>query len=209
VTLVKGSWKVPAVLGTLCATTAEHIASTWVGIDGFSSGTVEQTGTTSVCFEGTLVYFAWYEFYPAAPVTISSVPVSPGDTITASVKFSGGLFTATLKDVTTSKSFTSPATSVAGAAESSAEWITEPPFGSPVGVLELAHFANVVFSGGYATISGKSYTIASSATATGATVYALTMVDFPASSPLKASVSALTVSGAGFTTKWLSAGPYG
>jgi hypothetical protein len=201
---VKGSWKVPAVLGALCATTSWHASSFWVGIDGFSSGTVEQTGTESDCYEGALSYYAWYEFYPAAPVKITSVPIKPGDTISAEVKFAGGKFTAILKDVTTAKSFTSPATAVSGALRSSAEWIAESPSGN-IGVLPLADFGTVTFKSCAATVSGVTGTIAHF----GSISNSITMVDFPAGTPVKASTSVLSSTGNSFSVKWLSAGPYG
>jgi hypothetical protein len=165
---------------------------------------VEQTGTASQCFEGVLQYYAWYEFYPAGSVVISSLTVSPGNVIQAWVKYSGGLFTTFIKDVTTGQSFTSAPTAVAGAQESSAEWITESPFGA-IGVLELPSFGTVSFTGGVATISGVTKPIGTSS----GTVYSLTMVDFPAGSPIKATVSALSTSGKNFSVKYASAGPYG
>src|SRR5690348_12236358 len=46
VSSVQGSWIVPSVT---CAKHSATYSSYWVGIDGFSSGTVEQTGTDSDC----------------------------------------------------------------------------------------------------------------------------------------------------------------
>src|SRR5260370_36349871 len=54
---VKGQWIVPSVT---CNSTATY-ASLWVGIDGYSSNSVEQTGTDSDCSGGSGVYYAWYE----------------------------------------------------------------------------------------------------------------------------------------------------
>src|SRR3989442_10465896 len=45
VTDVKGSWTVPAIQGT-CPDTNQY-SSVWVGIDGFSSATLQQTCTHS------------------------------------------------------------------------------------------------------------------------------------------------------------------
>jgi len=207
VTFVKGSWHVPAVKGAVCSATSFDASSTWVGIDGLLSTTVEQIGTASQCFEGALQYYAWYEFYPAPLTVISTVPVSPGDSIQANVKYSGGAFTLFINDTTTGNSFTSAATTVAGADRSSAEWITEAPAGS-IGVLPLAHFATVKFTGTSATISGHTGNIGSFESISGTTVYALTMVDYPASTPTKASVSVLT-QGSTVTVTGVAAGPYG
>src|SRR5437899_2952963 len=58
VTDAKGSWIVPSVT---CSSSTTY-SSYWVGIDGYSSNTVEQTGTDSDCSSGHGVYYAWYEF---------------------------------------------------------------------------------------------------------------------------------------------------
>lgn len=88
VTTVSGSWIVPAVTGTNTAFVAN-----WVGIDGYSSSTVEQTGTLSAtgnyqAYGITTAYSAWYEFYPAGMVIISN-PVLPGDVLYATVTCTG------------------------------------------------------------------------------------------------------------------------
>ena len=42
-------------------------SSVWVGIDGYSSNTVEQIGTEQdVSANGKTSYYAWYEMYPQA-----------------------------------------------------------------------------------------------------------------------------------------------
>ena len=83
---VLGSWKVPAVT---CAKGESSASSFWVGLDGYTSGTVEQTGTDSNCKHGTPSYFAWYEFFPAPPVDLSkgkgALTVKPGDNVSAYV----------------------------------------------------------------------------------------------------------------------------
>ena len=62
-TNVSGSWTVPK----LTCTKEDRITSDWVGLDGFSSATVEQDGTASQCFEGTPVYYSWYATTRPAP----------------------------------------------------------------------------------------------------------------------------------------------
>jgi hypothetical protein len=42
----------------------DQYAAFWVGLDGYSSSTVEQTGTDSDCVGKNPSYYAWYEFYP-------------------------------------------------------------------------------------------------------------------------------------------------
>jgi hypothetical protein len=72
-TTAKASWIIPTVT---CSKTPNTYSSFWVGIDGWTSSTVEQTGTDSDCNGSRASYYAWYEFYPAGSVLISSVPVS-------------------------------------------------------------------------------------------------------------------------------------
>ena len=101
-TVAKGSWTVPSVN---CGKTPNTYSSFWVGIDGYSSSTVEQTGTDSDCSGSSARYYAWYEFYPAGSILISSVGVSPGNKMSASVTYSGSQFTVKITNVTTGKSF--------------------------------------------------------------------------------------------------------
>jgi hypothetical protein len=185
-------------------------ASFWVGIDGFSSNTVEQTGTSSDCFYGQVSYYAWYEFYPAGSVTIQSLTLNPGDRITAEVKYSSGDFTTTITDLTTKQTFTSPATAVPGAEDNSAEWIAESAFASQ-GILALTNFISVTFSG-FATVSGISRQIS----AFGSTLQWIEMINYnwPAIPGVKASASALTIPfknvmilGNDFNVEWVSSGP--
>ena len=114
----KGSWTVPAIQGS-CPSTNQY-SSFWVGIDGFSSGTVEQTGTDSDCQNGAPTYYAWYEFYPHPAFLINGLTITPGDHITAEASFNGRSFTVTITDTTTSKSFSTSA-KVHSAQRSSAE----------------------------------------------------------------------------------------
>ena len=101
-TNAKGSWTVPSVN---CSATPNTYSSFWVGIDGWTSSTVEQTGTDSDCSGTTPSYYAWYEFYPKGSYLISSVPVAPGNKMSAEVVYSGNEFTATITNVTTGNSF--------------------------------------------------------------------------------------------------------
>jgi hypothetical protein len=87
VSYVAGSWTVPTVS---CPRRGTSYAAFWVGIDGYSSSTVEQTGTLAECSNGVATYSAWYEFYPSPMYTISALTVRPGDVITAQVQFTGG-----------------------------------------------------------------------------------------------------------------------
>lgn len=204
VTDVKGSWIVPSIQGT-CPSTNQY-SSFWVGIDGFSSSTVEQTGTDSDCQGGSAVYYAWYEFYPKPSHLIASLTISAGDTISADVSFSGSAFKATIKDVTTGKSFSTSAK--VSAQRTSAEWIAEAPSSSG-GVLPLADFGNVSFGTDYtsvastndATVSGTTHDIAGFGN-----IQKIDMVN-NAGTASKATPSSLSTDGTSFTVAWNSAGP--
>jgi hypothetical protein len=138
---VKGSWTEPSAT---CSAGQTAYSSFWVGIDGDTTSTVEQTGTDADCSSGTPTYYAWYEMYPKFPVNLSN-PVSPGDSFTAEVKYNGsGSFTLTIKDNSKGWSFSTNQTS-RKAKLGSAEWIAEAPSSSG-GVLPLANFGTVNFS---------------------------------------------------------------
>ncbi len=202
---VKGSWIVPAIQGACPAT--NQYSSFWVGIDGFNSNTVEQTGTDSDCRSGTPTYYAWYEFYPHPSKLISSIAVSAGDVISAEALYSGGRFTVTLQDLTKGTSFSAFA-KVGKAQRSSAEWIAEAPSSSG-GILPLADFGTVSF-GVDATGVGSTCTatvggIAGAVGAFGSSVQSVTMVT--SSNAVKAAPSALSTDGTSFSVTWKSSGP--
>src|ERR1700722_9808224 len=70
-TSVTATWVQPQV----SCTTAGNV-SFWVGLDGYGSSTVEQTGTSVSCATGTPQYYGWWEFYPADASDYSE-PVGP------------------------------------------------------------------------------------------------------------------------------------
>jgi Peptidase A4 family len=137
---VSASWTEPTAT---CSGSAKY-ASFWVGLDGYSSNSVEQTGTDSDCSGRTPQYYGWYEMYPAFPVNFSNT-VRPGDSMSASVTFSGtSTYTLVLHDAT--QGWTQTITkNQSGLARSSAEVITEAP-SSNSGVLPLANFGTVSYS---------------------------------------------------------------
>jgi hypothetical protein len=152
-TSVQASWVEPT--GT-CTSGATY-SSFWVGLDGYHSNTVEQTGTSVDCSGGAPVYYAWWEMFPKFPKNLR-LTIKPGDHITASVTTdSHGSFTMKLTDTTTGKSQTVVKT-LATAKLKSAEVIAEAP-SSSTGVLPLTNFGTVNFSA--ATINGSALSAAS------------------------------------------------
>jgi hypothetical protein len=207
VSFVQGSWIQP----TANCTSATRYASFWVGIDGYNSSTVEQTGTDSDCSGGHGVYYAWYEFYPAYPVTITSVPIHAGNTVEASVTYVSSTvgFTIVLKDVTTGTSFTH-SHKVAGAARNSAEWIAEAP-SSGSGVLPLANFGKVHFGTDATGVANTcTATVSSTTGAIGSfaagSVHQINMIN-TAGTATKALTSILTPDGTSFNVTWKHPGP--
>jgi hypothetical protein len=141
-TSVSSSWTEPTA--TCTSRRSAQYSSFWVGLDGYNSGSVEQTGTDADCSGRTPEYYGWYEMYPAFPVNFSNT-VRPGDHLSASVTFSGSsTYTLVLKDTTQNWTQTI-VKSQSGLARSSAEVITEAP-SSNSGVLPLADFGTVSYS---------------------------------------------------------------
>jgi hypothetical protein len=108
--------------------------STWVGIDGWGSGDVLQSGIEfdAYCSGSTTsaYYSPWYEWYPFGEVRITSLPIVPGDDIFVEVwstSATQGYAYMVNENTNTSVEvgFTAPAgTKLIG---NSAEWVTERP----------------------------------------------------------------------------------
>lgn len=127
-TSVAATWTEPAAT---CSSTNDLYAP-WVGIDGYGTSTVEQTGVATDCSSGSPVDEPWYEMYPANPVYLntSSYPVKSGDSITASVTYAGSSkYTLKLSDTTRGWTYTTTKT-LSSAKRQSAEVIIESPTGS-------------------------------------------------------------------------------
>ena len=211
VVLVKGSWIQPAVR---CPQSSLAVASFWVGIDGLTSPTVEQTGTLAECSQGVASYSAWYEVYPNSSVNINTT-VHPGDVIFAQVRYliASSKFSATIQDLSTGISYTKLA-AVPGALRNSAEWIAEAP-SSPVCttnayyICPLANFGTVSFGKGYTGELGTNIARVSVDTGPigkfGIKVDGLEMVSLANS--VKATESPIRFSGSSFQVTWVSAGP--
>jgi Peptidase A4 family len=201
----KGSWVVPTIQGT-CPST-NQFSSFWVGIDGYSSGTVEQTGTDSDCQGGVPTYYAWFEFFPHPLSIISGISVHSGDIMSAEVHANGrGSFTVSITDTTSHQSF-STSSKVNRAQASSAEWIAEAPSSSG-GILPLANFGTAKFGSDNTGIASTCFATISGTTGafnTFANVHQITMVSN--SGTTKASPSNPSVDGSSFSVTWVSSGP--
>ncbi|MFF7634234.1 G1 family glutamic endopeptidase [Kitasatospora sp. NPDC008050] len=137
---VTGSWTMPQVT----CNTSNDLFAPWVGIDGYGSQTVEQTGVQVDCSSGSPVLSGWYEMYPAPPQYFSD-PVNAGDSFTGSVTTDGnGNYTLTLTDNTLG--WSENTTQNLGAQNVSAEAVIESPSQSYPSFNEL-DFSNVTVNG--------------------------------------------------------------
>jgi hypothetical protein len=186
-----GSWVVPEVAGE--GTAASGYSSTWVGLDGYSTSTVEQIGTAQDLSNGQAQYYAWFEMYPKWAYEIVGFPVSPGDVISAGVEYAQGKYTLTIVNETQTANFSITQRSPS-AQRQSAEWIVEAPWSG--GVLPLADFGTVDFAGCYATMNGQDGAINDSQWQ-----YDPITMQTADGTP-KAVPSALTAGGTAFSVEW-------
>jgi hypothetical protein len=140
-TSVSASWIQPmATCGF-----GQTAASFWVGLDGDGSQTVEQIGTYSNCTAANVPqYYAWFEMYPN-PAYKTSLPVSPGDRMNASVSVDKvGRFNLSITNST--RGWTASSTQRSTTAQRiSAEMIAEAPSNSS-GIVPLTNFGTVNFT---------------------------------------------------------------
>jgi hypothetical protein len=172
-TQVKGTWKVP----TVKTQSGNKFASDWVGIGGFSEGTLIQAGTSEQIQGGVITYNAWTEILPAPEVPISGFPVHPGDSMTVTVKKVSGVnkWSIIVTDNTSHQTVTKPFTY--SSSEASAEWIHEAPtVGGSQSVLALTN--NVTFTAD--TLNGATK-LASGGTVNG--IQMVTSADKPEATP--------------------------
>jgi len=197
-TKAEGSWIVPAVT---CTSGTEY-AVFWVGIDGYSSKTVEQTGTEAVCSGTTATYSAWYEFCCTEPIiTIPSITVQPGDKMTASIVYSSttGKFTVKITDERTGATFSKSA-KVAGAKRSSAEWIAEAP--SSGIILPLADYGTVLFGKDNTSIAGTCNATDSTTSGHIGAFSTIEEITMEKNSIMESIPSALSSDGTSFSVTW-------
>jgi hypothetical protein len=127
-----GAWIVPNINTQFEKLTG--YTSMWVGIDGnCSCNDLIQDGTSQYWLNGSVVYFAWIEFFPENEVPVKNFPVQPGDVIyaySAAVSKSGKLYGYFyLANLTTRRSVSASLVAPKGITFSgkSAEWIVERP----------------------------------------------------------------------------------
>jgi hypothetical protein len=187
---VTGSWREPSAT---CSRGTTSLAAFWVGIDGFSSGTVEQDGTLIECYLGTAYQYTWWEMYPTNDIQVVGSSLAAGDSISASVVRSGTSYTLKVTDSSHSANSFSTTQTCSNCANSSAEWIAEAPSGSS-GVYPLSDFHSWTETGATVKRGSTSGVISSFPDDQ------ITMVD--SSGRTKALPSALNGSHNGFSVTW-------
>jgi hypothetical protein len=195
VTAISGYWVIPAVAASCGSNTYSSI---WVGIDGYTSPTVEQIGTEQDWSNGEQQNYAWFEMYPNASFEIVGFPTNVGDLISGLIQYIGsGIFVLTISNHTQQVTYTVPAQNTISltAQRSSAEWIVEAP--SLNGVLPLANFGTVNLSSCVAVIGSNIGAINS----TNWQNTSLTMVT--SDNVTKALPSDLSSNGENFSVTWM------
>ncbi len=148
VTSVSASWVVPVVV----VSQTDSFSAVWVGIGGTFGKTLIQTGTEQDSIGGEIFYSAWFELLPSDSVTITTVDISPGDVINASITLVNpnvNSWQISLNDITNGQSFSQNVSYASS--QLSAEWIVERPTVNNV-LSALADFGTVSFSNCKATV---------------------------------------------------------
>ncbi|EQB68517.1 MAG: hypothetical protein AMDU5_GPLC00010G0057 [Thermoplasmatales archaeon Gpl] len=160
---IQGSWTVQKITGTFWGGQA---AAQWVGIGGYTTSKVIQTGTVSCdnLFYGT-TYKAWYELCNAAnpsPPAYLPMSVSPGNVMDAYIHNVGtNSWVINITDISNGQTYQKTVSFVCSGA--SGEWIEEWPGGSS----GLANFGTASFGAYYdcggidnlVAMNGQQYTI--------------------------------------------------
>ncbi len=184
----QATFTVPTIVA--CAPAENSSSVFWVGLDGWNTSTVEQAGVAADCNGGVPQYYAWWEDVPLNSGIFTTVSVSSGDLIRASVVHQGGgHYQLQVVDATSNTSGTTTAWEP-GATDSSGECIAEDPSGDSA-LLPYTDFGTVSFAGCTAngvaigalspistdTINGQGTVVASTSPLSNATSFTVTRVD--------------------------------
>lgn len=165
-TSVSGEWVVPKVRAKTKGQAED--TSTWIGIGGntLSSAmptgdpTLIQTGTEQdVAANGKTTYDAWWEILPEPETEITSLKVSPGDRMKATISQGSTPEDWTIRIADLTKGHSSSTTTPYPSLMDTVEWIHEAPtlIGTNAGVATLADSGAVRFGG--ARVNGKPFNL--------------------------------------------------
>ena len=193
VTDISGQWSVP----TVSCGKSDTASAIWIGIDGVTDSTVEQTGTTQECASGQAQYAAWVELFPRPLRDVLNFDVSPGNTIQADISYDSAQdsFTLALKNLSTGQTF-SVSRNVPRARRRSVEWIVEAPATTDGSILPLANFGRVQFTKASTTLNNHTGPINDGRWQYGAEIMA------DRDGTIKAQPSILSSDGTGFSVVW-------
>lgn len=148
---VSGSWTVPEV----SISQNDRFSAIWIGIGGTFGTSLIQVGTEQDCINGAVSYSAWYELLPENSITITTMEISPGDTISASITLAdptANVWTISISDLSNAQSFSQDLPY--DASRLSAEWVVERPLVNNV-LSQLADFSLITFSKCNVKLDGK------------------------------------------------------
>jgi Peptidase A4 family len=184
-TSVTGTWSVPQP----AAGAGNASDAAWVGIGGETTRDLIQAGTQQTTVgSGQVQYSAWIETLPQASRTIP-LAVHPGDSVTVSItEQQPGSWQVEFQNNSTGGSY--GRTVQYSSSRSSAEWIEEAPSGRR-GIVPLADFGSITFSGATAVKQGATINLSQ------ASARPITMIN-GSNQPI-AIPSAVAADGAGFT----------
>jgi hypothetical protein len=225
---VFGSWKVPTLN---CASTPSAVLAFWVGIDGWTSGTVEKVGFVGECSSGVASYYAFYQLFPQDPNFVqfspATYPVKAGDIVTGQVNLPSvtSQFLFTIGDTKAGWSTDASSYSLCGGnpcntQDNSVEWIAEAYSICSVSCVQqpLANFGTLssgrifthVFGSDNARIGGTHGAISLFKGKPGDTVYRVNMNNCVTTCGTTATTSGLKLSTGGsggsssFSITWVS-----
>lgn len=142
VSYVQGTFTIPWLVGD----TPGASVMFWVGIDGWSSSTVEQIGIGEDDQGGSFSLYAFYEVYPQPAQLIPNMNLAPGDSVTCAVQYLGNSnFMLAMTNNTTGNWF-AVTNQCKTTKRTSAEWIVEAPQVVGTGGAMLADFDSVTFT---------------------------------------------------------------
>lgn len=150
VTSIEARWTVPQVN----ISSGDGYSSMWVGIGGQTDKSLIQLGTEHDSISGQEIYSTWYELLPNYAVKITSMQISPGDSIFASITLTDSYshrWNMHLSDVSNGQTFNLQV--VYNSTRSSGEWIIERPTISNQ-ISTLANFGTVTFKDCRITVNG-------------------------------------------------------
>jgi hypothetical protein len=189
---VNASWIVPKVN----VSSGDGYSSAWIGIGGQLDKSLIQVGTEHDVVNGQETYFAWYELLPSFAVRLTSITVSSGDTMIASINLVNSdtnRWSIQISDATTGQAFSNNV--VYNSTRSSGEWIMErPTINNQIGT--LADFGNVTFTDCHVNVNNVTGPIAK---------FSFSKIQMANSQNSElTSVSALTAGGSSFMVSYLA-----